>query len=113
MSPQKGEIWLIDFDPTVGSEISKKRPCIVVNSNSIGILPLRIVVPVTSWQEKFNISPWLIKIPKNSQNKLKNDSAADTFQVKSVSNNRFIKKLGNISHQKIEEIKIGINICLG
>ena len=52
MAPQKGEIWLIDFDPVTGSEIGKSRPAIVISSNSIGKLPLRIVVPVTSWQKK-------------------------------------------------------------
>jgi mRNA interferase MazF len=112
MEPQKGEIWLINFDPTKGSEIGKSRPAIVVSSNSIGKLPLRIVVPITSWQQKFDSSPWLIKLMKNTTNNLSNDSSADTFQVKSVSKNRFIKKIGSISNQKMKEIIYGIKICI-
>jgi mRNA interferase MazF len=112
MEPQKGEIWLINLDPTIGSEIGKKRPAIVVSSNSIGKLPLRIVVPITSWQPKFDSNPWLIKLTKNSSNNLSNDSSADTFQVKSVSKNRFIKKIGSISNQKMKEIIHGIKICI-
>jgi mRNA interferase MazF len=92
MEPHKGEIWLINFDSTKGSEIGKSRPAIVISSNSIGKLPLRIVVPITSWQLKFDSSSWLIKLTKNSSNNLSNDSCADTFQVKSVSKQRFIKK---------------------
>lgn len=113
MDPQKGEIWLVNFDPTLGSEICKKRPAVVMSSNSIGILPLRIVVPITSWQEKFVNNPWLIKIEKNSINNLKNDSTADSFQVKSIANERFIKKIGNISDSLVNEIKMGINLCIG
>jgi mRNA interferase MazF len=113
MTPQKGEIWLINFDPTVGSEISKKRPALVVSANSIGILPLRIVVPITSWQEKFANNPWLVKIPHNHANGLSNDSVADTFQVKSISNHRFIEKFGSISNSKMQEVLMGIRICIG
>lgn len=113
MTPQKGEIWWVNFDPKIGSEIGKKRPAVVISSNSIGKLPLRIVVPITSWQEKFGNSPWLIKIPKNKNNDLKNDSAADAFQIKSISNDRFINKIGSITEKQIKEIKLGINICLG
>ena len=112
MNPQKGDVWLINFDPTLGSEIGKKRPALVISSNSIGILPLRIVVPITSWQEKFSKSPWLVKILKNSKNGLKNDSVADTFQIKSISNNRFIKKIGSVSNNKLQEILMGVMICL-
>ncbi|MCF7945660.1 MAG: type II toxin-antitoxin system PemK/MazF family toxin [Spirochaetia bacterium] len=113
MSPQKGEIWMVRFDPKIGSEIGKKRPAVVMSSDSIGILPLRIVVPITSWQEKFSSAPWLIKIEKDRQNNLKNDSAADTFQIKSISNDRFINKIGNLTDSEIKEIKMGINLCLG
>ncbi len=46
----KGEVWLVNLDPTIGTEISKKRPCIIVNDDAIGILPLKIIVPVTDWK---------------------------------------------------------------
>jgi mRNA interferase MazF len=43
----RGEVWLVSLDPTSGAEISKTRPCIIVNDNAIGILPLKVIVPVT------------------------------------------------------------------
>ena len=113
MNPQKGEIWIIDFDPTTGSEINKKRPAVVIGSDAIGILPLRIIVPITSWQDKFSNAPWLVKIPAAQKNGLSNDSAADSFQIKSVSIKRFKKKLGVISAEKVKEVIMGVMICLG
>ena len=57
MNPKRGEIWIIDFEPVTGSEIGKKRPAVVINSAAVGALPLRIVVPITSWQENLVLLP--------------------------------------------------------
>ena len=37
---QRGEIWLINLDPTIGAEIKKTRPAVIVSDDAIGILPL-------------------------------------------------------------------------
>ena len=42
-----GEVWLVNFEPQVGQEIRKTRPAIIVNHDSVGKLPLKIVVPLT------------------------------------------------------------------
>ena len=47
----RGEIWLVNLDPTVGSEIIKTRPCASVNDDAIGVLPLKVIVPITDWKE--------------------------------------------------------------
>lgn len=47
---RKGEIWLVNLDPTIGTEINKTRPAIIVNDNAIGILPLKVIVPITDWK---------------------------------------------------------------
>lgn len=49
----RGEVWRINLDPTIGSEIRKTRPVIVVNDNTIGVLPLKIVVPITDWKDRY------------------------------------------------------------
>ena len=52
INPKRGEIWLINLDPTIGAEIKKTRPAVVVNSDYIGKLPLKLVVPITNWGHK-------------------------------------------------------------
>lgn len=49
----RGEVWLVNLDPTIGQEIKKTRPAVVVSSNSIGRLPLKIVVPITDWKSPY------------------------------------------------------------
>lgn len=105
---KQGEIWLINLDPTIGAEIKKTRPTIIVNDNSIGKLPLKIIVPLTDWKDKFEIAPWMIKIEQNTENNLEKNSAADCFQIRSISDKRFVKKIGKINNENIEKIKDGL-----
>lgn len=102
---KQGEIWLINLDPTVGAEIRKTRPAIIVSDDSLGKLPLKIIVPITDWKDKYEIAPWMIKVEPNSENGLAKDSSADCFKVRSVSQKRFVKKLGNIPGELMDRIK--------
>ena len=52
-SLRRGEIWRVGFDPTVGSELKKTRPAVVISSDAVGKLPVRLVAPFTGWQEYF------------------------------------------------------------
>jgi len=112
-TPQRGEIWLIDFDPAVGSEIRKARPAVVMSPNSIGRLPLRIVVPVTDWKPAYAAYIWFVELPPTPQNHLLKHSGADAFQVKSVSENRFLSHLGEIAAEQLDEIAEAIALCVG
>jgi mRNA interferase MazF len=100
----RGEVWLINLDPTVGAEIKKTRPVVVVSSDAIGILPLRVVVPLTDWKDHYSQAAWMVKINPNANNGLSKDSAADTFQIRSVSTNRFIRKMGIIEYEQLNQI---------
>lgn len=100
----RGEIWLVNLEPTIDSEIRKTRPCAIVNDDAIGILPLKIIVPITDWKESFNIRPWMVRIEPNGENGLSKLSAADTFQIRSVAESRLVRKLGAISNEDLVSI---------
>ncbi len=87
----RGEVWLLNLEPTLGAEIKKTRPVVIVSHDSVGILPLRVIVPITHWQERYAVAPWLIKIESSVINGLLKTSCADTFQVRSVAQQRFVK----------------------
>lgn len=53
----RGQVWLVNLDPTIGSEISKTRPAVIVNDDAIGILSLKVIVPITDWKERYAIRP--------------------------------------------------------
>jgi mRNA interferase MazF len=104
MNIKQGEVWLIEFNPQVGEEIKKIRPAIVVSSDIIGNLPLKTVVPITNWNDRFSQYPWLIKIEPNEENNLSKISGIDTFQIKNLSNKRFIKKIGFVDEKVVKDI---------
>lgn len=92
---KQGEIWLVSLDPTVGSEIRKTRPAIIVNDDALGILPLKIIVPITDWKDRYSVAPWMVKLEPNEENGLSKPSSADCFQIRSIAEERCLKKLGN------------------
>ncbi|MGB3757524.1 MAG: type II toxin-antitoxin system PemK/MazF family toxin [Rivularia sp. (in: cyanobacteria)] len=108
----RGEIWLVNLDPTIGKEISKTRPCVIVNDNAIGILPLKVIVPITDWKERFAIRPWMVKVEPTSENSLVKVSAVDTFQIRSVSETRLIKQLGKLSDTQMQLVSQALAIVL-
>lgn len=104
---------MIDFDPAVGAEIQKLRPALVVSVNSVGRLPLRIVVPLTDWKPPYFHFPWFVFIPADSSNGLSKDSGADAFQTKSVSLSRFVRPLGSITNAQLDDVASAIAMCVG
>lgn len=94
---QRGEIWLVNLDPTIGAEIRKTRPVIVVSSDAIGTLPIRLVAPVTEWKDYFTHNVWHVKLVPSGKNGLTKTSAVDTLQLRGVDTQRFVQKLGKVS----------------
>ena len=101
---QRGEIWLINLDPTIGAEIQKTRPAVIVNDDGLGILPLKVIVPITAWQNRYAVAPWLVRLEPDADNGLDKPSAADAFQVRSVSQQRFVRRLGKVTDDAMQDI---------
>ena len=108
MTISKGEIWLVNLDPTVGDEIRKLRPAVVVSCDALGVLALRVVVPITGWQSRFQGCDWLIRLDPDAVNNLDKPSAADAFQVRSVSVRRFVRRLGQLPAADMMRIMGGL-----
>ncbi len=109
---QRGEIWLINLDPTIGAEIKKTRPAVIVNDDAIGILPLKIIVPITEWKERYALAPWIVRLERDAQNGLEKSSAADTFQVRSVAQERFVRRIGTPADPALKAIGEALAIVL-
>ena len=110
---RKGEIWIINLDPTVGAEIKKSRPAVIVNEDAIGILPLRIIVPLTDWKDRYAIAPWMVRVDPSPRNGLSKPCAADAFQIRSVAQERFVRLLGEIQPAGLAEILKAIQVVIG
>lgn len=112
LNPQYGEIWRADLDPTVGEEIQKLRRVVVISQNQFNKKGVRVVVPLTTWQERFARMLWHVPIKKTPFNNLKNDSSANILQIRSISIERFKKYAGEMEKSLLEEIKESIAVVL-
>ena len=114
-NPQRGEIWWVNFNPSIGDEIQKRRPAVVLNIPAHWNLKLHIVVPLTKWQERFSTNQyfWMVELPRDRNNNLPFDSAANAFQVKSVSNRRFNDVIGVLSSSQLDAVAATIALCIG
>ncbi len=109
---KQGEIWLVNLDPTLGAEIKKTRPAIVINDDTLGRLPLKIIVPLTDWKDRYTVAPWMVKMKADKQNKLIKDSSADCFQIRSVAEERCVKKIGQVDSSTMNKIRKALAIVL-
>ena len=108
----RGEVWLINLDPTIGAEIRKTRPAVIVSDNNIGVLPLKVIVPITEWREHYGIAPWLVRLDPNADNGLDKVSAADAFQVRSVAQQRFVRRIGALDPDALRRISEALAVVL-
>jgi mRNA interferase MazF len=110
---KRGDIWRINLDPSIGAEIRKTRPALILSVDAIGALPLRVVVPITGWKDKFAHAAWLVRLEPDVTNNLDKPSAIDTFQVRCVSETRFVDLLGTVSAADMGRVEAAVRIVLG
>jgi mRNA interferase MazF len=111
--PKRGEVWIVDLNPTRGAEIQKQRTAVVLSCDGIGRLPLHIIVPITEWQASFAAADWFQKLAPSKKNGLSKESGADAFQLRSVSRERFLKRIGVLDADQVEEIAYRVALCIG
>ena len=90
------DIYLVDLNPTKGAETKKARPCIIVSNDDVGILPLKVIIPLIGHKNIHNNKSWLVPIEATTKNGLAKTSTADALNIRSVSDTRIIKKIGTI-----------------
>lgn len=97
VNPQRFEVYLINLDPTIGSEIKKTRPCVIISPNEMNKnIRTVIIAPMTTKTRKY---PSRIQI--NFQNKT-GDIVLD--QIRTIDKCRLVKKLGSITKIKSQQI---------
>ncbi len=112
IQPIRGEIYLVNFDPTIGSEISKTRPALIIQNNIANeSSPITIIAAITSkFDDRLYPTEVLIEPPEGG---LKITSVILLNQIRSIDRQRLIKRLGVISPEKLSEVDRSIQISFG
>ncbi len=98
MEIKQYQIVLVNLDPTVGSEIQKTRPCVIISPDEMNDhLRTVIIAPMTSSGRKY---PTRVPVRHNSQ-----DGWVVMDQIRTIDKIRIVKKLGALSEKEIKECK--------
>ena len=107
---KRGEVWKVCLDPTVGDEMQKTRPCVVISADGIGRLRLKTIVPITAPAREQAL--WHVPLPPHSSNGLSKPSVADALQIRSLSHNRFVSRMGGLTAQQMDDVAAAVAIVL-
>jgi mRNA interferase MazF len=98
MEVKQYQIVLVNLDPTLGSEIQKTRPCVIVSPNEINDnLRTVVIAPMTSTSRKY---PTRVKVKHNSQ-----EGWVVMDQLRTIDKIRIVKKFDSLSEKEIRECK--------
>lgn len=94
---KRGEVYLINLDPTIGSEIQKVRPCLIVSPNEMNkYIQTIIIAPMTT-----TIRNYKSRITIEFNNK---QGQVMLEQIRTIDKQRLIKKLGDLSKKEIKQV---------
>lgn len=109
---KRGEVYLVNFDPTVGSEIKKTRPAVIIQNDISNKHSAVTIVAAISSADGTTPYPNEVFV-KKAEGGLDCDSFVLLNQVRTVDKARLIKKLGSLKHGTVESINRAIEISLG
>ena len=110
--PRRGDVYLVNFDPTIGAEVKKTRPAVVIQ-NDIGNRwsPITIVAAMTSrFEDPLYPTEVLVKA---SEGGLAIDSVVLLNQLRSVDKARLVRRLGALKSQTVREVDRALLLSLG
>jgi mRNA interferase MazF len=81
---------------------------VVVSSDAIGRLPIKLIAPITDWKDYYAPNIWHVRLDPDPSNGLTKPPAIDVLQLRGMDRQRFIRKLGQLSPDTLEEIVLAI-----
>ena len=109
--PRRGEVYLVSFDPTLGAEIRKTRPALVLQNDLANrFSPMTIVAAITSQVEP-DLYPTevLVKAPEGG---LQVDSVVLLNQIRSIDRQRLIRRVGRLSRETMRSVDRALMLSL-
>lgn len=109
---KRGEIWITDLRPSVGWEVAKIRPALIISNNNINnISPVVIVIPLSS-QIPQVLGPERLLL-QGRKGSLDKDSVILLTQIRTIDKSRLTKHIGKISQGKLLEVEDALKLVLG
>lgn len=109
--PQRGEIYWVRFDPTVGSEIAKTRPAVIISNDIGNEYSQRVIVAPISTRNTSKVYPFEALLEAGDGG-LRHECKALLDQIRTVDKSRLERYVGKLDEAKLDEINLAIRISL-
>lgn len=110
--PKRGEVYLVTFDPTVGAEVKKTRPALVLQNNISNRYSFITIVAAITSQFDQPLYPTEVLV-KAKEGGLKIDSVVLLNQIRSIDRERLVKRFGRVHPETMHRVDQAIGISLG
>ena len=111
MNIKRGEIYLAALDPTLGREISKTRPVIIVSNDKNNAFSGTVTILLISSQNLDKVYPFETLLPKGTGN-LPKDSKVKADQIRTIDRARIVKHIGALGGTEMKDIEKAIRLHL-
>jgi len=110
--PKRGEVYLVNFDPTLGAEIQKTRPALIVQNDLANrYSAITIVAAISSHFEKpLYPTEVLVEVPEGG---LKTESVVLLNQIRSIDKQRLVRRLGSLKPETMRKVDLAVQISMG
>lgn len=107
---KRGEVWLVNLEPSMHREIHKKRPALVISTNAVNTNTFHtIVIPISSQVPKI-VGPEMVVVGRREG--LDKSSVVLPLFIRSVDQKRLVKRIGKISKVKLAEVEEAMKLIL-
>ncbi|MCY7367270.1 MAG: type II toxin-antitoxin system PemK/MazF family toxin [Chamaesiphon sp.] len=100
-----GSIWLVNFDPSIGTEIRKTRPAMIISGTLFNQRRKVTVLPITSSRPDRRMLPIVVEIDPDQTNGLNTDSFIICVDPMTFDKQRLVKQLGRLNVEKIHQVQ--------
>lgn len=112
VTPKRGEIYMVNFDPAAGSEIKKTRPALILQNNIANeYSPVTIVAAITSFKEGILYPTEVLVL--SPEDGLTVDSVVLLNQIRTIDKQRLVKRKGSLKEETMNQVGRALEISLG
>ncbi|MGH2356155.1 MAG: type II toxin-antitoxin system PemK/MazF family toxin [Chloroflexota bacterium] len=109
--PQRGEIYWVNLDPTVGTEIAKTRPAVIISNDIGNQYSMRVIVAAVTSQGIDRVYPFEVLVPSGVGG-LREISKVLLDQIRSIDKRRLGRRIGALTVERMVEVDAAIRLSL-
>jgi mRNA interferase MazF len=108
-----GDIYTVNLNPAAEDTSKKAIPVVILSAGHDRYFKQAIIAPVIDWEHHLDKNPFFVALEPDSSRDFQTSSMINCYQLKALDHKRFIRKIGTISKDEMNQVKKSISLILG